>query len=171
MGLRSSVYLFFVVTIFFAFVEFDKTTKEIKKSDAPSVEFGDAVLQSVTKDGLRNVLSAQKVYKYEDRDEFYKSAYVTRQKQNNYIDTIYADKSILRGDILECFDNIKVTRNDFFALKTNKALYNSKSKFIEVKSKFEAVYHSHFLSGNEMSIAGNSNIVVQNPHFEIEVDK
>lgn len=171
MGLKIGVYLFFAVTIFFAFVEFDKTTKEIKKVDVPTIEFVSAVLQSVSKDGLKSVLNAQKVYKYKDRDEFYKSAYVTRQKQNNYIDTIYADKSVLRGDILECFDNVKVTRNDFFALKADKALYNSKSKFIEVSSKFEAVYHSNFLSGNYMSITSNSSVLVQNPHFEIEVNR
>ena len=171
MGLKRFAYLFFITTVFFAFVEFDKSKNEIKKTDEPSVEFDNAVLQSITADGLKNVLSAQKVYKYEDRDEFYKSAYVTKQKQNNFTDTIYADKAILRGDILECFDNIKVTRNDFFVLNTDKALYNSKNKYIQVDAKFEAVYHSHILRGSLMSISDNSNIKVRNPHFEIEVGK
>jgi LPS export ABC transporter protein LptC len=171
MGLKISIYLFFISTVFFAFVEFDKSKHEIKKIDAPSVEFRDAILQSVTANGLKSVLSAQKVYKYKDRDEFYESAYVTKQKQNKFTDTIYADKAVLRDDVLECFRNVKVTRNDFFALKTDKALYNSKNKYVQVDAKFEAVYHSHILRGSFMSISDNSNINVNNPHFEIGVGK
>lgn len=171
MGLKIFVYGFFFTVFFVSFLSFDQSKSEIKKYEVPTVTFENSSLYSLDKEALKAIFVAKKVYKYEDRDEFFDAVYTTQNKQKNIFDTVSAKNSIYKNKILYCKKDVKINRNSNFLMTSEEVVYDTNSKVFESKTPFEAKYNGHFLKGQKLIAFGNSKILVDNPHFEIEVNK
>lgn len=170
MGLKTFIYIFFVVGLFFLFVSFEYASYKTTKSNQAPISFKDATLYSFDNEGLSSIFITKEAYEYDEHSEFKFAILTSKNKANaNVVDSFYADDVIQKAGEIVCKKNVKFNRGTFLTLTTNQLRYNTKTKALAINDKFSGVYYAHTLSGNALFVDNNTKIFVEQPHFEIEV--
>lgn len=128
------------------------------KGKQPDIELFDVKNYEILTTGIDSIVLSKKVEKYKDYDQFY-NIDVLYKDNLNLIDSLLADKAILKNNILYLSDNVKYTRSDNLALNSNRVQYDIGKKIISSNDLFELIKNNVKTTGNSFTYQMQKGII------------
>jgi len=99
----------------------------------------------ITLDGVNSIINAKRAMRLGDRDEFYEVNGVVRN--SGLINTLSANKATSRDNVIQLDGDVHYVRSDDFTLKSEKVIYDRKTKELSSDTFFVTTYGPHKSKG------------------------
>ncbi len=149
MGIRFFlVFLtFFIVASIFLFYQKVKTLNfGVDTKDTPLMVLKDSKIYDITYDGILAYLQSREAKRYIDRYELYKL--YSNKKDKNVTQKLWADKGVLKNNILKLRGNVVYKDTNEQTLKSQTVTYNLKKDILSSNTFFEANYKESNVTGS-----------------------
>jgi LPS export ABC transporter protein LptC len=156
MAIRIEYLLVFVLTILLLSILGINPTSQAAKSSKgdKEIEFQNFSLYDIKKDDPSQVMSAQKMVKYEnylDMDD------IDLQDESGY--RLLSKKAIYEEEFVYMDKGVNVLRDDGLKFSTKSLNYNVKTKDIKTLKPFTLEFNSSIIQGENLALNMNSKII------------
>ena len=175
MAMKFFIFVIFIFSLFFYMIPVENINKYDSNDNIPLATFENALMYTFNDKNITRVVDAQKVVKYQNRDEMF-NADITLKNQDEtktfISERLKANFIVKKADVYTAIDNVKYTRDDFVKLNTNEMIYDNTNKIAQNSKPFNGIYNNHLINGSNLYFdINNDYITAQNTHFEIDVTK
>ncbi len=115
-------------------------------TNTPLMELKESKMYDITYNGINTYLQAKTLKRYKDRYELYRI--YSNKKDNSANEKIWADKGILKNNILSLFGNVFYKDNTDQTLFSNTVIYNLKKDILSSDTPFKATYKKSKVTGS-----------------------
>lgn len=115
-------------------------------TNTPMMELEESKMYDITYQGIKAYLQSKIAKRYKDRYELYKI--YTNKKDNNTYEKLWANKGILKDDILSLYGNVLYKDNEEQTLSSNRVIYNIKKDILSSNVPFKATYKNSVVIGS-----------------------
>lgn len=115
-------------------------------TDTPMMELEDSKMYDITYQGISAYLQSKIAKRYKDRYELYKI--YSNKKDNKTDEKLWADRGVLKDDILSLFGNVLYKDSEDQTLSANRVIYNIKKDILSSNTLFKATYKKSEVVGS-----------------------
>ena len=154
--------IFFVVASLFLFYQKSKTLNIYADTiNIPIMELKESRIYNITYQGINAYLRSKIAKKYKDRYELYKI--YSSKKDNDIDEKLWADKGILKDDILSLFGHVLYKDNKNQTLSSDRVIYDIKKDILSSNTPFKILYKNSEVTGSSfVYYKGKKRLVAEN---------
>ena len=140
--------LFFVLVMLFLLTK-DPYALHLKKDSKirPDVELFNVKNLEISKKGVLSIVFTDKIDRYKNYDTMFMID-ALHKGENGLIDSLTAQKGVLRKNILYLTKSVKYTRSDDVTLLCDSIVYNIKNRVLKGNDKFKFLRKNSITTGD-----------------------
>ncbi len=175
MAMKFFIFVIFIFSLFFYMIPVENINKYDSNDNIPLATFENALMYTFNDKNITRVVDAQKVVKYQNRDEMFDGdiTLINHDISKNFkIENLKADFIVKMGDVYTFQNNVKYIRDDFVKFNTDFLIYDKIKRIAQNDRPFDGIYNNHYMKGTILYADLNNDFITsKNAHFEIDITK
>ncbi len=147
-----SLFLLISFVIYFGISPYVIDQKRLQ--DIPQLEFESFTSYEIEGENVNFIINGQSAKRYDDKVVF--SDFVLHEESNNSISSVAAQSGLFKGKEIILSDTVQYQSREGIVLETQKAVYHTKYKTLDIKTNFRMQRNNSVITGSSLFFNQNN---------------
>jgi hypothetical protein len=169
MAIDKFFYILFILVILIQLIDIDDIKEKISKKEKPLLILNNSVVYSIDNIGINKIIESKVFTKFNNKEFLEDATIVSRINNENINNVLRAKLMVKKDNNIELINDVQYHKGKKISLTTNSLIFNTKTKIITNKTKFNAIYNNNIFDGTHLYFDTKKNIIKsQYTHFNID---